>query len=123
RIYDMGDADGTKFITMEYIEGQDLRSLIAQQKVFPPEEAVEIMRQVCRALEAAHAVGVIHRDLKPQNIMRDKQGRVVVMDFGLARLLNSEGGRPQAGAIVGTREYMPRAQGREKPLDERSDLF
>jgi tetratricopeptide (TPR) repeat protein/predicted Ser/Thr protein kinase len=123
RIYDMGDADGVKFITMEYIEGQDLRSLIAQQKVFQPEEAVEMMRQVCRALEAAHAVGVIHRDLKPQNIMRDKQGRIVVMDFGLARLLDSHGGMTQTGAIVGTMEYMSPEQGLGKPLDERSDLF
>jgi len=123
RIYDMGDADGIKFITMEYIEGQDLRSLIGQQKIFQPEDAVEIMRQVCRALEAAHAVGVIHRDLKPQNIMRDKQGRVVVMDFGLARLLDSEGGMTQTGAIVGTMEYMSPEQGLGKPLDERSDLF
>jgi eukaryotic-like serine/threonine-protein kinase len=123
RIYDMGDADGVKFITMEYIEGQDLRSLIAQHKIFQPEEAVEIMRQVCRALEAAHAVGVIHRDLKPQNIMRDKQGRVVVMDFGLARLLDSDGGMTQTGAIVGTMEYMSPEQGLGKPLDERSDLF
>jgi len=123
RIYDLGDADGIKFITMEYIEGQDLRSLIVQQKIFPPEEAVEIMRQVCRALEAAHAVGVIHRDLKPQNIMRDKQGRVVVMDFGLARLLDSHDGMTQTGAIVGTMEYMSPEQGLGMPLDERSDLF
>jgi|CZKY01.1.fsa_nt_gi serine/threonine protein kinase/tetratricopeptide (TPR) repeat protein len=123
RIYDLGDADGIKFITMEYIAGQDLRSLIVQQKIFPPQEAVEMMRQVCRALEAAHAVGVIHRDLKPQNIMRDKQGRVVVMDFGLARLLDSHDGMTQTGAIVGTMEYMSPEQGLGKPLDERSDLF
>ena len=123
RIYDLGDADGIKFITMEYIEGQDLRSLIAQQKIFHPEEAVEMMRQVCRALEAAHAVGVIHRDLKPQNIMRDKQGRVVVMDFGLARLLDSQDGMTQTGVIVGTMEYMSPEQGLGKPLDERSDVF
>jgi eukaryotic-like serine/threonine-protein kinase len=123
RIYDLGDADGIKFITMEFIEGQDLRSLIVEQKVFPPAEAVEVMLQVCRALEAAHAVGVIHRDLKPQNIMRDKQGRVVVMDFGLARLLDSHNGMTQTGAIVGTLEYMSPEQGLGKPLDERSDLF
>ena len=123
RIYDLGDADGIKFITMEYIAGQDLRSLIVQQKIFPPQEAVEMMRQVCRALEAAHAVGVIHRDLKPQNIMRDKQGRVVVMDFGLARLLDSHDGMTQTGAIVGTMEYMSPEQGLGKPLDERSDVF
>src|SRR5260370_4275163 len=108
---------------MEYIEAQALRGLITQQNTFSPEEAVEIMRQVCRALEAAHAVGVIHRDLKPQNIMRDKQGRVVVMDFGLARLLDSHDGMTQTGAIVGTMEYMSPEQGLGKPLDERSDLF
>jgi len=123
RIYDLGDADGIKFITMEFIEGQDLGSLIVEKKIFPPAEAVEIMRQVYRALEAAHAAGVIHRDLKPRNIMRDKQGRVVVMDFGLARLLDSHGGMTQTGAIVGTLEYMSPEQGLGKPLDERSDLF
>src|SRR5215472_2311846 len=68
RIYDLGDADGMKFITMEYIEGSDLRSIVLEKKKFTPEEAVDIMIQVCRALEAAHGVGVIHRDLKPQNI-------------------------------------------------------
>ena len=123
RIYDLGDADGLKFITMEFIEGHDLRSLITQNGTFPPEDAVEIMRQVCRALEAAHAVGVIHRDLKPQNIMRDASGRVVVMDFGLARALDSTDGMTQTGAIVGTMEYMSPEQGLGKPLDERSDLF
>src|SRR5271169_2418248 len=87
RIYDLGDADGVKFITMEFVEGVDLRSLIEEKKKFPPEEAVEITEQICRALEATHSVGVIHRDLKPQNIMRDSNGRVLVMDFGLARTL------------------------------------
>jgi eukaryotic-like serine/threonine-protein kinase len=123
RIYDLGDADGIKFITMEYIEGQDLRSLILEHKIFQPEEAVEIIGQVCKALGAAHSVGVIHRDLKPQNIMRDKTGRIVVMDFGLARLLDSTDGMTQTGAIVGTMEYMSPEQGLGKPLDERSDLF
>src|ERR1700676_2744843 len=123
RIYDLNDSDGMKFITMEYVEGENLSTLIHEKKKFSTEEAVEIMRQVCLALQAAHAVGVIHRDLKPQNIMRDKQGRVVVMDFGLARLLDSHDGMTQTGAIVGTMEYMSPEQGLGKPLDERSDLF
>src|SRR6266568_819381 len=123
RIYDLGEADGVKFITMEYIEGKDLRTLIQETTAFSPEEAVEIMRQVCRALEAAHAVGVIHRDLKPQNIMRDNQGRVVVMDFGLARSIESTDGMTQTGAVVGTMEYMSPEQGLGKQLDERSDLY
>ena len=122
RIYDLGEADGVKFITMEYIEGSDLRSIITERKAFPPNEAVETMIQICRALEAAHGVGVIHRDLKPQNIMRDNQGRVVVMDFGLARLVESDG-MTQTGALVGTMEYMSPEQALGSTLDQRSDLF
>jgi len=122
RIYDLGDADGMKFITMEYIEGNDLRSIVLEKKKFAPEEAVDIMLQVCRALEAAHGVGVIHRDLKPQNIMRDNSGRVVVMDFGLARLIESNG-MTQTGALVGTMEYMSPEQALGSALDQRSDLF
>ncbi len=122
RIYDLGESDGMKFITMEFVEGQDLRSLIHERNKLPPAEAVEIMQQVCRALEAAHAVGVIHRDLKPQNIMRDVNGRVVVMDFGLARTLGGDG-MTQTGALVGTMEYMSPEQALAKELDQRSDIF
>jgi eukaryotic-like serine/threonine-protein kinase len=122
RIYDLGDAEGMKFITMEFVEGDDLRALIHQKKKFPPEEAVEIIKQACRALEAAHSVGVIHRDLKPQNIMCDASGRVLVMDFGLARTLGGDG-MTQSGALVGTMEYMSPEQALAKDLDQRSDLF
>jgi eukaryotic-like serine/threonine-protein kinase len=122
RIYDLGEADGVKFITMEFVEGQDLRSLIHERTKLPAEEAIEIMRQACRALEAAHTVGVIHRDLKPQNIMRDVNGRVVVMDFGLARTLGGDG-MTQSGALVGTMEYMSPEQALAKELDQRSDIF
>ena len=75
RIYDLSEAEGMKFITMEYVDGEDLRSIMQQKLKLAPVEAVEIMLQVCRALEAAHSAGIIHRDLKPQNIMRDKAGR------------------------------------------------
>jgi len=122
RIYDLGDADGVKFITMEFVEGQDLRSLIQEKKKLTPQEAVEIIQQVCLALEAAHGVGVIHRDLKPQNIMLDQAGRVLVMDFGLARTLEGDG-MTQTGALVGTIEYMSPEQALAKNLDQRSDLF
>ena len=122
RIYDLSEADGMKFITMEYVEGENLLTLIHEKKKFPPEEAVEIMLQVCRALEAAHGVGVIHRDLKPQNIMRDKGGRIIVMDFGLARTLEGDG-MTQSGALVGTMEYMSPEQALGKALDQRSDIF
>ena len=122
RIYDLGDADGVKFITMEFVEGRDLRALIQEKQKFSPEEAVEIMQQVCRALEAAHGVGVIHRDLKPQNIMRDSSGRILVMDFGLARTVDG-GGMTQTGALVGTMDYMSPEQALAQDLDHRSDLF
>jgi len=84
RIFDLGEAEGLKFITMEFVEGRDLRSLLAERGKLPPAEAVEIMQQVCHALEAAHAEGVIHRDLKPQNIMMNKRGEVVIK--GVRRL-------------------------------------
>ena len=122
RIYDLGDADGVKFITMEFVEGEDLRALLKEKKKFSPEEAVEVIQQACRALEAAHGVGVIHRDLKPQNIMRDKTGRILVMDFGLARTLDGDG-MTQTGALVGTMEYMSPEQALAQDLDQRSDLF
>ena len=122
RIYDLGEADGTKFISMEFVEGEDLRTLIHRRTKLPPQEAVEIIEQVCRALEAAHGVGVIHRDLKPQNIMLDKSGRILVMDFGLARTLEGDG-MTQTGALVGTMEYMSPEQALAQNLDQRSDVF
>jgi serine/threonine protein kinase/tetratricopeptide (TPR) repeat protein len=122
RIYDLGEAQGVKFITMEFIEGKDLRSLIREKRKFTPEEAVDVIQQVCQALQAAHSVNVIHRDLKPQNIMRDGSGRILVMDFGLARTVAGEG-MTQTGALVGTMEYMSPEQALGKDLDQRSDLF
>src|SRR5437773_2024236 len=122
RIFDLGEAEGTKFITMEFVEGDDLRSVLRQHGKFSARKTVAMVQQICRALEAAHAEGVIHRDLKPQNIMRDPQGRIVVMDFGLARSLESDG-MTQTGALVGTLEYMSPEQALGAQLDQRSDLF
>src|SRR6266852_10003726 len=122
RIHDLSEVDGVKFITMEFVEGCDLRKLLLDQGKLPPEQAVEIIRQVCLALEAAHSAGVIHRDLKPQNIMQEKGGRILVMDFGLARSLESDG-MTQTGALLGTIEYMSPEQAIGKHLDARSDLF
>src|SRR5262245_30224431 len=80
RIFDIGEDGPTKFITMDFIEGKDLKDLIVQRGKLPASEAAGIIRQVCQGLEAAHAAGVVHRDLKPQNIMIQKDGHVVVMD-------------------------------------------
>jgi len=122
RIYDLGDADGVRFITMEYVEGEDLRGLLQRHRKIPPIEAVGIMEQVVSGLQAAHRVGVIHRDLKPGNIMRDKDGRVLVMDFGLARSLGGDG-MTRTGMMLGTMEYMSPEQAQAKEVDARSDIF
>jgi eukaryotic-like serine/threonine-protein kinase len=122
RIYDLGEAEGFKFITMEFVEGKDLRSVLRERGKLPPGEAVDIIHQATLALDAAHKEDVIHRDLKPQNIMCDKSGRVLVMDFGLARSIQG-GGMTQTGALVGTLEYMSPEQALAKDLDQRSDLF
>ncbi len=122
RIYDLGEAEGIRFITMEYVDGDDLRTLLKQRHKFGPDDAVSIIGQVGRALQAAHAEGVIHRDLKPQNIMRDRAERIVVMDFGLARSVDSAG-MTQTGALVGTLEYMSPEQAMGSDLDQRSDIF
>src|SRR6266404_4917563 len=122
RIFDLGQADGFKFITMDFVEGQDLRALLLEKGKLAPDQAARIMLQICRALEAAHNEGVIHRDLKPQNIMLDANGRVYVMDFGIARSAYLPG-MTQTGALVGTPEYMSPEQAKGEKLDERSDLF
>jgi serine/threonine protein kinase/tetratricopeptide (TPR) repeat protein len=122
RIFDLGQAAGHKYITMEYLDGRDLRSVLREKGKLPPEEAAKIVLQICRALEAAHAEGVIHRDLKPQNIMLDANGRAYVMDFGIARSAYLPG-MTQTGALVGTPEYMSPEQAKGEKLDERSDLF
>jgi len=122
RIFDLGQSDGIKFITMDFVEGQDLRSLLLEKGKLAPEQVARIMLQICRALEAAHAEGVIHRDLKPQNIMLDASGRVYVMDFGIARSACFSG-MTQTGALIGTPEYMSPEQGRGEKLTERSDIF
>jgi eukaryotic-like serine/threonine-protein kinase len=122
RIFDLGQSNGIKFITMDFVEGRDLRSLLQERGKLPPSEAARIMLQICRALEAAHAEHVIHRDLKPQNIMLDRGGRVYVMDFGIARSAHLPG-MTQTGALIGTPEYMSPEQARGEKLDERSDIF
>jgi eukaryotic-like serine/threonine-protein kinase len=122
RIFDLGESAGIKFITMEYIEGQNLHQILKQQGKLEATEAVDIMEQVAAGLAAAHREGIIHRDLKPGNIMRDANGRVVVMDFGLARTLRGDG-MTQTGAMLGTIEYMSPEQAQGKELKASSDIF
>ncbi len=122
RIFDLSEDAGIRFITMEFVEGEDLRAYVARVGKLSVQEAVGTILQVCRGLEAAHAEGIIHRDLKPQNIIRQNNGRVLVMDFGLARSVDSDK-MTISGALLGTLEYMSPEQANGKELDGRSDLF
>jgi len=122
RIYDLGQADGIKFISMEYVEGADLHDVLKKKGSLGAEEATEILEQVCLALDEAHKAGVVHRDLKPRNIMIDDQGRVVVMDFGIARSVDATG-MTQTGSLLGSPDYMSPEQVKGEHVDARSDLF
>src|ERR1700722_11047626 len=121
RIYDLAEFNGLKFITMDFIDGQDLKTVLRANGKFEPRQAAEIIEQVCRGLEAAHSEAVIHRDLKPQNIMMDRSRRITVMDFGIAR--STAPGGTYTGTLVGTPEYMSPEQAKGEELDARSDLF
>jgi eukaryotic-like serine/threonine-protein kinase len=122
RIFDLGEADGMKFITMEFVEGKDLSSLLKEKGRLSFEECADVIYQTCTALDAAHSEGVVHRDLKPQNIMMEKTGRVIVMDFGIARTIE-QSGMTQTGAMIGTPDYMSPEQVMGEHVDARSDLF
>jgi tetratricopeptide (TPR) repeat protein/tRNA A-37 threonylcarbamoyl transferase component Bud32 len=121
RVYDLGADGRLRFLTMEFVEGKSLDAVIGPEGL-PAESVAPILRQICLGLEAAHEQGVIHRDLKPQNIMIDPQGRVAVMDFGLASTV--EGSQlTRAGALMGTPDYMSPEQALGQKLDQRSDIF
>ena len=122
RIYDLGEAQGMKFITMEFVEGETLQHILKQRSKLEIAEAVDIMEQVASGLTAAHREGIIHRDLKPANIMIDRNGRVVLMDFGLARTFSGDG-MTQAGAMLGTMEYMSPEQAQGMDVKASSDIF
>jgi hypothetical protein len=118
RTYDIGDADGTPFLTMEYVDGEDLSSLLRRIGRFPQDKAIEVARQICAGIAAAHERGVLHRDLKPANVMIDGEGHVRITDFGLAAM---------AGTVedirTGTPAYMAPEQLAGRDVSERSDIY
>lgn len=124
RIHDLGEIDGIKFITMAFVEGTDLAGLIEKTGRLPQDRALKFARQLCGALEAAHNEGVVHRDLKPQNILIDAADQLYVSDFGLAKSLEPDmTAMTQAGQVLGTPRYMSPEQVEAKNLDQRSDLY
>jgi serine/threonine-protein kinase len=122
RMYEMMEEKGTHFITMEYVSGEDLKSFIRRSRQLNIGTAVVIARQVCDGLAEAHRLGVVHRDLKPNNIMIDKEGNARIMDFGIARSLK-EKRITGAGVMIGTPEYMSPEQVEGKETDQRSDIY
>ena len=122
RVHDLGEAEKNLFITMEYVRGEDLKSLIHRTKTLSVGTAISIAGQVAEGLGEAHRLGIVHRDLKPGNIMIDKEGNAKIMDFGIARTL-AAAGTTVAGAIIGTPEYMSPEQVDGKEADRRSDIY
>lgn len=120
RVYDVGEVDGQTFFTMEYVDGEDLASLLRRIGRLPQDKAIEIARQLCAGLAAAHAKGVLHRDLKPANIMLDGRGQVVITDFGLAGIADDIRGLEIRS---GTPAYMAPEQLEGKEVSTRSDIY
>jgi serine/threonine protein kinase/tetratricopeptide (TPR) repeat protein len=122
RTYHISKEGDTPYIIMEYVEGEDLKSLIKKKEKLPKEKVLSIAKQVCEGLAVAHKSGVVHRDLKPQNIMIDESGRAKIMDFGIARSVEAEG-VTETGVIIGTPDYISPEQAEGEEADHRSDLY
>jgi len=125
RTYDLGEVGGTYYLTMEFVEGTSLKQLISSRGKLPIPVTLTVGKQLCRALEVAHAEGVIHRDIKPQNMVVEPNGFLKVMDFGIARLANPPKGKglTEAGMSIGTPDYMSPEQLSGLELDARADLY
>jgi serine/threonine protein kinase len=122
RMFDLNEEKGTYYITMEYVPGEDLKSFIRRSRQLSVGTAIGIAKQVCEGLTEAHRLEVIHRDLKPGNIMIDKEGNARIMDFGIARSLKARGITGE-GVMIGTPEYMSPEQAEAKDVDRRSDIY
>ena len=123
-IYDWGSDGGTYFLVMEFVEGKSLKEVIQSEGPLTPERAEEIAAEVCSALYYAHRHGIVHRDVKPANIMINGEGKTKVMDFGIARALTDSGATvTQTGTVLGTANYLSPEQAQAMPVDARSDVY
>src|ERR671919_2796399 len=120
-IYDRGEAEGTYYIAMEHLDGRTLKELIVARGPAPPKIAIEYVRQILAALRFAHRKGIVHRDIKPHNVLVDSEGRVKVTDFGIARAGASQ--MTETGSIIGTAQYLSPEQARGAPVDQTSDVY
>jgi beta-lactam-binding protein with PASTA domain/predicted Ser/Thr protein kinase len=121
-VYDRGEAEGTYYIAMEYVEGRTLKELLVARGPSPLGIAIDYTRQILSALRFAHRNGIVHRDIKPHNVIVDGEGRVKVMDFGIARA-GTASQMTEAGSIIGTAQYLSPEQARGAPVDQTSDLY
>jgi serine/threonine-protein kinase len=121
-VYDRGEAEGTYYIAMEYVEGRTLKELLVARGPSPLGIAIDYTRQILSALRFAHRNGIVHRDIKPHNVIVDGDGRVKVMDFGIARA-GAAAQMTEAGSIIGTAQYLSPEQARGAPVDQTSDLY
>jgi len=122
KMYDLGEEGKTHYITMEYVPGENLMGMIRMMRQLSPAQAISIAQQICEGLAEAHRLGVVHRDLKPNNIMIDKDGKARIMDFGIARSLQAKG-ITAGGVMIGTPEYMSPEQVDGKEADQHSDIY
>jgi serine/threonine-protein kinase len=122
-VYDSGTDGDTPYIVMQYIEGRTLADFLGSGKTLPPKQAATIAQEIAEALGAAHAHGVIHRDIKPANVMITREGKVLVMDFGIARLISGPETAPQTSAVLGTASYLSPEQAQGQSVDARSDIY
>lgn len=124
RAYGMGQFEGLPYIVMEYVEGETLKDRVVRAGALPPHKAIAVGCQLLDALEAAHKHGIVHRDIKPQNIILTKRGKVKLTDFGIARELNGESTRTYAGNnVIGSAHYMPPEQARGEPVETAGDIY
>src|SRR5690349_6843020 len=123
RIHDLGELDGIKYLTMPFVEGENLADVLKQQGRIPVPQAISIARQVASGLAAAHEVGVVHRDLKPENVMIAADGGALIMDFGISRSISHTGTATALGAVMGTLEYMAPEQAQGQAVDHRADIY
>ena len=122
RTHDLGETGGLRYLSMEFVKGITLKNLVESGQILPTPVALRIAKQICAGLAAAHEVGVIHRDIKPQNILIEPTGGLKIMDFGIARLTQDRG-MTATGTVVGTPDYMSPEQARGVALDFRSDIY
>jgi serine/threonine protein kinase len=122
RTHDLGEWNGLRFLSMEFVQGPTLKQVLASGEILPTAVGLRIAKQICSGLAAAHEAGVIHRDVKPQNIIIEPNGGLKILDFGAARLTDDRG-MTTTGTVVGTPDYMSPEQARGLPLDFRSDIY